>query len=43
MAELVSQARKMIFFMKNHQMALAVYKMFSSKALLVPGSTRCVL
>ena len=41
-AELVTQARKMIFFMKHHQMALTVCKRFSSKALLVPGSTRYV-
>lgn len=39
-ADLIAMGRRIVFFIKNHQMALAKLKQFSSKTLLCPGATR---
>jgi hypothetical protein len=40
MADLIAMCRRVIFFIKNHQAALAMLKQFSNKTLLCPGATR---
>jgi hypothetical protein len=38
--ELIADARKLCYYIKNHQMALDIYKAHTTHALLCPAATR---